>query len=383
MPKISLYDAGTNKYWIFDSDTGIFSPTIADTSLPVREGWQSSSFGISVDGRYLFFRTEKYNLREACERKLRTEIYCRDLQTGEVTQMFTKWEECKNFAFGNILIVGDRFFVVACYERDQNIMYSVDFDGADVVELWRSCAYPYGFSWSPDRSSITFHLANYDANDNPHGLYAIYHMDLQGKRTHIYSEAGHLFFNEGWTPDGSLLVFHDCTPATDPGHHRSDLAVCRPGGTGLRRLTQGQSMLFATAFGLPEYRMGGSNYITWSKDGRMLYSKMLPGSNMDYHYDGTQGDHEEMIYDPSEGRGGCGFCLMDVHTGVETVLTPALEGQWDFRPRFSEDGSLLLYTHSEFDKPSQIRMLDLQSGQIRILTDGIDHKGVDHPCFCK
>ena len=127
--------------------------------------------------------------------------------------------------------------------------------------------------------------------------------------------------------------------------------------------------------------MGGSNCPIWTPDNRLICSPMLDGSHPDCHYDGSQRNHEELIYDPSQGRGGCGLSLLDPTTGEMTPLTPAQESCWDFRPRLHAEENLLLYTHSAFGEASEIRLMDLDTGEIRVLTNGTGGFGADHAAF--
>ena len=129
--------------------------------------------------------------------------------------------------------------------------------------------------------------------------------------------------------------------------------------------------------------MGGSNFPTWTKDNRIIYSPMLPNSHPDCHFDPTQRNHEELIYDPSMGRGGCGLSIIDPETGEIEVITEAVEGSWDFRPKLSPDNKWLLYTHSEFDKAGEVRLRNMEDGTTRTITNGTDGKGADHASFVK
>lgn len=129
--------------------------------------------------------------------------------------------------------------------------------------------------------------------------------------------------------------------------------------------------------------MGGSNCPIWTPDSKIIYSPMLPDSHPDCHFDNTQRDHEELIYDPSMGKGGCGFSILDPKTGESKELTPAQEGCWDFRPRLSKDGKWLLYTHNEFGKAGEIKLRNMETGDIRFITNGKNGLGADHAAFAE
>ena len=128
--------------------------------------------------------------------------------------------------------------------------------------------------------------------------------------------------------------------------------------------------------------MGGSSCPVWTRDSKIICSLMAPGSHPDCRYDASQRNHEECVYDPSAGRGGSALCFLDPESGEKRQLTELREGCWDFRPHsLSPDGRELLYTHSEFGRASEIRLLDLESGAVRTVTNGKNGLGADHARF--
>lgn len=384
--KISYYDKESARYLHLDLESG----TAADAPATVPEadidGLPVQKFGGSEDGKYDFLCAFRYTLRDDMARKIRRRFFRRNNATGEVEEMFTKWDS-SDFQPNNYCFLKENlFFTIASFsETGENGAFFCDIsekiDGENARELWRTKAYPYSFHMSPDKTRLSYHLAGHDDEFNPNGHYAINLMDMDGTRHLVCSEEGHLFFGPVWSPDGNWLMFQDCFPKTDPGHHFSDIAVCKPDGSGFRRLTEGRNCYFATSFGLEGYRMGGSNCPIWTPDSKIIYSPMLPDSHPDCHFDSTQRDHEELIYDPSMGKGGCGFSILDPATGESTPLTPAVEGCWDFRPRLSNDGKWMLYTHSEFGKAGEIRLRNMETGETKFITNGQNGLGADHAAF--
>lgn len=386
MKKIRYYDNGTKKYSFIDIDSGSLTEDSSVGTLPDIEGLPSQRFARSADGRYDYLWAFRYTLRDDMERKIRRRFFRKDNESGEMREMFTKWDRSGFQPNACFFLKDNLLFMIASYSYGDNAAYIVDiesdFDGENVKEVWRTKGYPYGFHMNPKGTMLAFHIAGGDRDEfNPYGYYSINLMEPDGTRHLVCAEDGHLLFGPTWSPDGSLLVFQDCVPANDPGHHYTDIAVCNPDGTGFRRLTEGRPCYFATAFGLEGHRMGGSNCPIWTPDSKLICTPMLPGSHPDCRYDPTQRNHEELIYDPTMGKGGCGFILLDPITSEKRVITPAVEGCWDFRPCLSADGKQLLYTHSEFGKAGEIRLLNLESGEIRTITNGTDGLGADHAKF--
>ena len=383
---IQYYDRAQARYLTFDTDSGKGGALPEPKATPDIDGLPAQKFYTEADGSYEYYCAFRYTLRDDMERKLRRRFFRKDTRTGEMREMFTKWDRSgmqpNNYCF---LKPGLFFTIASITESGENAAYFVnvreDFDGAEARMLWKTQAYPYSFHMRPDGEMLSYHMAGYDPEFNPRGHYAINLMEMDGTRHLVCSEEGHLFFGPAWSPDGEWLVFQDCVPENDPAHHFSDIAVCRPDGSGFRRLTEGRNCYFATAFGLDGFRMGGSNCPIWTPDSRLIYSPMLPGSHPDCHFDPAQRNHEELIYDPSMGRGGCGLSLMNPADGISVPITEAKEGSWDFRPHLSADGKWLLYTHSAFGCASEIRLMHMATGEIRVLTAGTDGCGADHPRF--
>lgn len=384
--KIQYYDRAMTRYLTLDPDSGSAEEMQAPTATPDIDGLPAEKFHTDEDGRFEYYCAFRYTLRDDMERKIRRRFYRRDTVSGEIQEMFTHWDRSmfqpNNYCF---LRPGLFFTIASITETGENAAYFVDvehdFDGVHPRMLWKTHAYPYSFHMSPDKKMLSYHLAGFDPDFNPRGHYAINLMDMRGERRLVCSEAGHLFFGPHWSPDGAWLVFQDCIPDRDPGHHFSDIAVCRPDGSEFHRLTEHTSCYFGTSFGLEGYRMGGSNFPIWTPDSRLIFSPMMEDSHPDCHFDASQRNHEELIYDPSMGRGGCNLSLMNPEDGTVTALTEMREGHWDFRPHLSGDGEWLLYTHSSFGCASEVRLMHLPTGEIRTVTSGTDGLGADHARF--
>ena len=383
---ISYYDKAESRYLAINHGNGTAAEAPAKKIEADIDGIPTEKFATSKDGKYDYLCAFHYTLRDDMERKIRRKFFIRNNDTNDITEMFTEWDR-SNFQPNNYFFLKENlFFTIASFtETGENAAFICDISesitGKNAVELWRTTAYPYSFQMNPEQTRLAYHLAGYDKEFNPKGHYSINIMELDGTRHLVCSETGHLFFGPKWSPNGKWLVFQDCIPADDPAHHFSDIAICAPDGTNFKRLTSGQNCYFATSFGLENYRMGGSNFPIWTADSKLIYSPMLPNSHPDCHFDGTQRNHEELIFDSSMGRGGCGFSILDPETGKSSVLTPAVEGCWDFRPCLSKDNKWMLYTHSEFGKAGEIRLRNMGNGDTHIITNGTQGLGADHAAF--
>ncbi len=383
--KIRYYDNAYAGYLYMDLDGSAPAKEPKTTAIPDIDGLPAQLFAASANGQTEYYCAFKYTLRDDMARNIRRRFFAKDRPTGALREMFTAWD-MSGFQPNNYMFLRDGlFFTVASFPGGDNAMFLVDtaadFDGANPREIFRSQAYPYGIQISPDGSQLAFHLAGHDEKLNPRGEYAINIIEADGKCHMACSEAGHLFFGPTWSPDGRLLVFQDCVPSLDPAHHFSDIAVCRPDGSGFRRLTSGRCHYFGTSFGLAGHRMGGSNCPIWTPDSKIIYSPMLPNSHPDCHFDPTQPNHEELIFDPGMGRGGSCLSILDPETGEDRALTELRRGSWDFRPCLSPDGAWLLYTHSEFGAAGEVRLMDMSTGAFRRITRGTDGLGADHARF--
>ena len=367
---------------ILDRETGRYS------LLPEWDGDQVRLMFFLENGRKAAFSRVRYSLRDDMEGKLRYRYETVDLATGEHREMFTKWDR-SSFQMATILPRSDgRFFVVTRHAYTDTHVYLVSFDGDDVEEIWHTKAYPYGFVQAKN-GDLAFHTALFDETDNPDGLYAITTWDRNGRRR-IVSEPGHLFFGPEWSPDETRLAFVDCTPGDDPGHLRGTVCVCNRDGSQFRRITPPGAHYFATSYGrreeggaMRQYGGRGSNWVQWTPEGKILYSRGSPGWHPDVKYDGSQRNHEELLYDEAASRGGCCLVEIDPDTGEEREITFPSEGQWDIRASVRPDGAELLFVRRRNDDTAVICTLDRKIGEVRELTRGLGGLGADQPGYLK
>lgn len=372
--------------------------TVSGRRIPLnRKGEERVSLCFECpDGKSLCFNSVRYNLRDDCERKLNYRYFLADLESGRKERLFTNWDTTGVQICGVVPLGEDLLLTSAScpsdesdalrqsdgtlsHPNDSNSLCLRRYDGTLVRELLRTPCYPYGFSLSPDGTRLAFHLFDREPELNPRGVYSVCLLDSGWTRLRcLRSEAGHLLFGPEWSPDGRYLAFQDCVPAEDPGHHFADVGLIDLADESFRRLAGGPRQYFATAAGLPEARTSGSNRVIWTADGRLLHSRLSPGAHPDVHFDDTQRNHEELIYDPAAAAGGCTLGLLDPADGAFTPLTPTEDGLWAFRASLSADGTTVYYTSCRVPGAPEVRTHSLTDGSDALLTRGEAEKGADY-----
>ncbi len=301
-----------------------------------------------------------------------THLWVHDLDTGSLEEICTK-DRRAPFVTPALLLGDDRILVQVVREKVGQVL-SVRLDGSDAREFTRAGeGLPYGLSLSPDGRRVAFHLAS------PSG-YQVWTSDPDGSnRRLLAAQEGHLYFGTAWSPDGAWVAYADCTPGTDPGHDWADVCVGREGEH--RVLTEGGSMWFGATYGSPESRSGGSNVPAWSRDGRILFPRKLPGSKVPWEYQPARPDvdHFNRDYKPELARGGTAICRLDPRDGGVEVLTRSEPQAWDFRVSESPDGRHLAFCRAGVGEAPAIWVSDADGGDPRRITQGIDDRGADHP----
>jgi TolB protein len=255
-------------------------------------------------------------------------------------------------------------------------IFNMRLDGSDAREFTRAGeGLPYGTSLSPDGRRVAFHLAS------PLG-YQIWTSDLEGRnRVQVAGDPEYLYFGPRWSPDGEWLAFQGCLYRQDPGHDWSDVFVSRPDGSERRALTAGQSQWFAATYGRPGLRGGGSNMISWTRDGQILFSPRQPGSRVPWEYQSGRPDtdHFNRDYQPESARGGVGIGRLEVRSGGIQSLIKSETGVWDCRASESPDGRWILFCRARTGEMPGLWLMASDGSHPRLLTDGSGHQGADHP----
>lgn len=349
-----------------------------DLRAPGQATWQPG--GVMPDGRLLLLSMEPR--RDGPGRPFEeyytqtpTHLWLHDLETGALEEVLADRRDLPVFVTPALLLGGDRLLVQVVREKVGQIL-SVRLDGSDVREFTRAGeGLPYGLSLSPDRERVAFHLAS------PEG-YQVWTSDLDGAhRTKVAAAPGHLYFGTSWSPDGAWILYVDCLFQSDPGHDWADVCIGRPDGSEHRVLTGGQEMWFAATYGDVKTRGGGSNVPAWTRDGRILFPRRLPGSKVAWEYQPRRPDvdHFNRDYKPELSRGGTEITRLDPRDGSRTPLSRSQPPVWDFRASESPDGELIVFCRAAIGAAPAIWVMDSDGGNARRLTGGVDELGADHP----
>lgn len=303
-----------------------------------------------------------------------THLWIYDLDSGSLTEIATR-DRMAVFYTPELLLGDDRMLVQVVRGRVGQI-FNMKLDGSDAREFTRAGeGLPYGTSLSPDGKRVAFHLAS------PSG-YQIWTSDLEGRnRVLVAGDAEYLYFGPRWSPDGEWLAYQGCRYREDPGHDWSDVYVSRPDGTGQRALTSGQSQWFSATYGRPGLKGGGSNMISWTRDGRILFSPRIPESRVPWEYQAGRPDtdHFNRDFKPAAARGGTGIGRIDPRSNGVEPLVIAASGVWNCRPTESPDGRWILFCRAATGSMPSLWRMAADGKAPRILTEGLDSQGADHP----
>jgi TolB protein len=301
-----------------------------------------------------------------------THLWIYHLDTGRLQEICTR-NRMAVFYTPQLLLNDERLLVQVC-RRQGGQIYCMNLDGSDAREFTRAGeGFPYGLSLSPDGKRVAYHIAT------PSG-YQIWTSDVQGRqRTRVAGQPGHLYFGPVWSPGGAWLAYQDCLEQLDPGHDWSDVCVSRPDGSEQRLLTQGQVMWFAASYGNPRHRGGGSNLLTWTRTGNLLFPRRLPESRVAWPYQAGRPDtdHFNRDYQPGLARGGTEICRLDPRSGAVTRLTYSAPPLWDFRAVESPDGTQIAFCRAATGDVPTLWVMDAEGRRAKALTKGLNGGGTD------
>ncbi len=323
-----------------------------------------------------------YEPGKAWEGNVRVHLWIYDLEADRLLEEIALRNRPAPFmGCSHILSGEDRLVMNPIIDGKQRI-WTMDLDGSNPQEITGAGdGFVYCVQISPDGKQFAYHATMLADRDS----YCIFVSDLDGgNRVEVAAEQGHLYFGPMWSPDGAWLIYQDCHYPDDPGHDWADLCLGSPDGRTNRKVSTGQRQWFATSYGGPETRGGGSNIAQWTPDGkRVTYTRAEPGSRTAWPYQAQRPDtdHFNRDYYPEDARGGTAICLLDPFTGEETDFIPSAPRVWNFRSAWSPDGSLFAFCRAEVGSPSGIWLVDADGCNAHLLTDGYDHLGADHPVW--
>jgi Tol biopolymer transport system component len=217
-------------------------------------GPRSEVVTISPDGSRLVIRQRKFD---------GDHTYLTDINGSEPRMLEEDW--AFRTSYGAFSPDGSRLAFARCLGPDESagsVVVIMDLATGEIVQL-DSTKGVAGFpNWSPDGGHLLFGPFVVDADgSNLHQLIAT---DLNAR-------------DARWSPDGSLIVFTSSieTLTTNPPdslQRLSDIYVVRPDGTGLQRLTTDT----VGPLGTTEPGDFGAMFPTWTRDGRIVFTRM-PG----------------------------------------------------------------------------------------------------------
>ncbi len=374
-----LYFTSQGKTGAIDATPGA-RPRWLAFNIPAQETWQPGPF-LPGGGRAVFLSMEAR--RDGPGKPFNeyysqtpTHLWLYDLKSGALEEICKDRQRLAAFVTP-ALALSDSRILIQVVRGTVGQLYSVNLDGSDLREFTRAGeGMPYGLSLSPDGRRVAFHLATAEG-------YQVWTSDLDGAaRKKVAAHPDHLYFGTSWSPDGEWLVYVDCHYREIPSHDWCDVCIGRPDGTEHRVLTAGQSMWFGATYGSPRNKGGGSNLPAWTRDGRILFPRRLPGSKVPWEHQPNRPDvdHFNRDYKPELARGGTEICRLDPHRGTVDRLTQPGVGQWDFRAVQSPDGKQIAFCRAGTgEAPGLWVMESAAGGRARLLTRGFEDKGADHP----
>jgi TolB protein len=120
---------------------------------------------------------------------------------------------------------------------------------------------------------------------------------------------------------------------------------------------------------------------TWTRDGKILFSRKLPGSKVAWEYQSQRADtdHFNREFKSESARGGTEICRLDPGDGSVTRLTTSEPPVWDFRAAESSDGQQIVFCRAATGGNPSIWVMDKGGHNERLVTRGLEDRGADHP----
>ena len=347
-----------------------------DVKNQVSWGWGP----LFADGRRVILTS--YEEGKAWEGQVQTHLWIYDLEEDRlIEEIATKNKPAPFMGCSNLLPGETRIITNPIIEGKQRI-WIMNLDGSDPQKVTGDEeGFNYGVQVSPEGRRLAFHTTGLPGRAS----YSIFVTDLDGShRLDIASHPDHLYFGPMWSPDGMWLIYQDCTYKTDPGHDWSDLCLSKADGSDHRVITEGQRHWFGTSYGSPVTRGSGSNMATWSPDGRTVTcTRSEPGSRTAWPYQPQRPDtdHFNRDYYPEEAEGGTAICLLNPFTGETIDLIPYESPIWNFRAVWSPDRARMAFCRAAVGEPSSLWVVNADGSGGRLLTNGHQNKGADHPVW--
>ena len=220
-------------------------------------------------------------------------------------------------------------------------IYTLPIAGGEATNISAGLAWEMQPSWSPDGSRIAF-TSDRAGGDN------IWTMNPDGSdKEQVTDESFRLLNNATWSPDGRFIAARKhYTTARSLGTGEIWLYDAGKGGAGVA-LVERPNETFQKELGEPMF----------SPDGNSLY----------YMKNTTPGD--TFIYAQDSNQEVFAIFRYDLDTGESTKVVGGPGGA--VRPAPSPDGKTLAFV-KRVDNQTMLHLLDLESGQVRMVFDHLD-----------
>jgi TolB protein len=120
---------------------------------------------------------------------------------------------------------------------------------------------------------------------------------------------------------------------------------------------------------------------TWTRDGAILFSRLLPGARVAWEFqpDRPDTDHFNRDWKPELARGGTQICRLDPRNKSILPLTRNDPPLWDLRASESPSGRAVAFCRCHVGEMPSLWIMDPNGENQRPLSGGIGHSGADHP----
>jgi TolB protein len=307
-------------------------------------------------------------------------LWIYDLVTDELTPVepYGDYDCC--YVSGTGIMPGEEQIYVGLNLTDNpdTLWVAMDLDGGNKEEIIRpGLGFTHRPEFSPDGKQMATEFYVKEGGSR------VSVIDREGKEVvHFPHNPGDFHFMPMWSPDGEWIHYVTYYHDIDPSHQRADLFIARPDGSEQHAITEDRPFWLSAVYGGPDSYGSGSNVPRWSPDGSTVtLLRIQPDSqeawspNPNPEYD----DHFGLIFRPGRARGGTDICLLNPFTGDIRQLTDDGPGTWNFRPRWSKDGTKLAFCRAGVGEPSGLWVMNADGSVQRLLTHGYADKSADHP----
>ena len=224
-------------------------------------------------------------------------------------------------------VAGEVLYYCTDWPQVNGGIYLLDVATGRVRALTSDLAWNLDGAWSTDGTRIAFQSTREGHDD-------IFVMDSDGGGVHRLTDGRG--FNEypSWSPDGRWIAFNSTRDgvarSTGTGYYR-DLYLMHPDGSDIHRLTS---------------HVGTFNFAAWNPDGRTLAFESDRAGTWDIYTMQTDGSGLEQLTHYAKSGGSAGF------------------------PRWSPDGSRLVFGASVSGEPASIYWLAVGQGELHRVTFG-------------